>query len=162
MTQGSSNTTEQYMYVRQFANTFTAGITRCRPDNQCGYHGRTNYFWCYTDYSNYWDYCCTGTCIQDFDSEFVCASGTTLTRCGNGANKDVSGRKCLDTHQCGLHMETHLLSSPTYYWCLVDLDENWGYCCSPFNKCGKHEKSYDWCKTGVYESDGHWQYCNTN
>ncbi|KAK3598708.1 hypothetical protein CHS0354_003268 [Potamilus streckersoni] len=39
---------------------YTAGNTKCRYNNKCGYHQSSKYRWCYMD--NGWDYCCSGNC----------------------------------------------------------------------------------------------------
>ncbi|MBN3316738.1 ENDD1 protein, partial [Atractosteus spatula] len=41
-------------------STVTVNRTPCRPDQQCAKYGK-DYYWCYTDYSNNWEYCCSPT-----------------------------------------------------------------------------------------------------
>ncbi|KAL3878127.1 hypothetical protein ACJMK2_030549 [Sinanodonta woodiana] len=154
MIQYSISTTEQDIYLRQAGNmdnTWTAGNTKCRPSTRCDFHGGTSYSWCYTDYSNNWDYCCTGPCNSNGKPYLWCQSGDTFQYCGDGGSRDISGRKCLNTHRCGVHMDTSTarLNVPDRYWCLVDINGNWGFCCAPFSPCGKHGKTYNWCRVDV-------------
>ncbi|KAL3878135.1 hypothetical protein ACJMK2_030506 [Sinanodonta woodiana] len=159
------------MHIRQAANinnTKTAGNTKCRSGNSCDYREGTTYSWCYTDYSNYWDYCCTGPCTTDTRTFLWCPSGDKRQFCGSDATRDVSGRKCLDTHTCGIHLDYNVLGLVSALWCLVDLVGNWGYCCAPFSLCGKYGESYNWCTTSPFTKvsyagmDLNWQYCTIN
>ncbi|KAK3578037.1 hypothetical protein CHS0354_039584 [Potamilus streckersoni] len=154
------NNTEQRLYLQQKAQymdqTITAGNTRCRSNNKCGFHSGTGYSWCYTDYSNNWDYCCTGICSFVQNGFYWCPSGEVWQYCGSHLYKDIEGRPCLETHLCGLHNED---GDMVNYWCLVDLAGNWGYCCAPYSLCEKHGMDYLWCYTTRSSSGTKWQYC---
>uniref|UniRef100_A0A8C8S1W2 Endonuclease domain-containing 1 protein-like n=1 Tax=Pelusios castaneus TaxID=367368 RepID=A0A8C8S1W2_9SAUR len=39
-------------------STVTVSGKACRADHPCGLYGKS-YFWCYTDYQNNWEYCCS-------------------------------------------------------------------------------------------------------
>ncbi|KAL3878184.1 hypothetical protein ACJMK2_030553 [Sinanodonta woodiana] len=162
---GITKSTEHLVYLPEAANmdkTRTAGNTKCRSQSECGYHDGVNYSWCYTDYSDNWDYCCTGECTTEGATFLWCQSGLQAQYCGNTNTKDVNGRKCLGTHTCGTHMEDIYSPFADYYWCYVDMNANWGYCCSPFSNCGKHGESYNWCNTSRSSDSNSWDYCNIN
>ncbi|KAK3611127.1 hypothetical protein CHS0354_014874 [Potamilus streckersoni] len=129
---------------------YTAGGTMCRQDSNCGFHVGTSYSWCYVDYSDDWDYCCTAQCIWRIGKggKPKCVSGNTFQYCSapDDDAKDVDLRPCLPTHPCGIHNEG---GTSEYYWCYVDLNRNWGFCCSPFVPCAKYGRSYYWCDAGT-------------
>lgn len=133
----------------------TAGNTMCREDSPCGNRGYS-YSWCYTDYSNHWEYCCVGPCDYQDLSHKWCNVGSTWEYCGGypsgDESKDVKQRPCVQNYPCGKHGVY-----PRNYWCYVDADKNWDYCCSPESKCDFHGESYKWC----YTADGEyfWAYC---
>ena len=55
----------------------TAGNSICRPNHPCGYHGE-KYSWCYVDFNDNWEYCCTGNCGHNGDYKYNwCNSGST-------------------------------------------------------------------------------------
>ncbi|KAL3836077.1 hypothetical protein ACJMK2_021530 [Sinanodonta woodiana] len=139
-----------------FEINVTAGNTRCRLDNTCGFHKRTTYSWCYTDYSNNWGYCCTDTCRLKGKDFFWCPSGDTYQHCGGTRTSDVLGRPCLKDHQCGMHFEE---GQSGFHWCFVDLNLNWGYCCTVLETCDYHDESYKWCYISGYRRNNKWQYC---
>ncbi|KAL3836070.1 hypothetical protein ACJMK2_021523 [Sinanodonta woodiana] len=139
-----------------FKTDFTAGNTRCRHDNKCGFHQRTRYSWCYTNYSGGWGYCCTDYCRLHPRDYYWCPSGNWVEHCGGYQTKDVSGRPCLEDHVCGMHYEEGENGS---YWCYVDLNGNWGYCCAVLSPCDYRGKSYTWCYISGYTTHPFWQYC---
>ncbi|KAK3592316.1 hypothetical protein CHS0354_000872 [Potamilus streckersoni] len=158
--QGSINTTEQRIKSQDYINQternpnlrsnkdtqiFTAGNTMCRRDNKCGYHQRQRYKWCYTDYSDNWDFCCTGECWWNQNASYMWyQSGIRWTYCGGEQIHDIQNRECLLTFPCGLHQEV-TGKTQRYYWCYVDLAHNWDYCCAPDSPCEKRGYSYYWC-----------------
>ncbi|KAL3835855.1 hypothetical protein ACJMK2_021316 [Sinanodonta woodiana] len=137
---------------------YTAGRTLCRPNKYCGNHQQTSYSWCYTDFSDRWDYCCDGECNYYGGTYLWCSVGSTWQYCGNCLKKDVQGRQCLLTFPCGVH-KNELEQGDRYYWCYVDLDGNWDYCCAPHSKCGFHSKSYTWCYVGHDTSSDAYREC---
>ncbi|KAL3836080.1 hypothetical protein ACJMK2_021533 [Sinanodonta woodiana] len=139
-----------------FKTNFTAGNTRCRYDNTCGFHQGTEYSWCYRDYSDGWGYCCTDYCRMQPRDYLWCPSGKSWQHCGGFKTKDVSGRPCLEDHLCGMHYEE---GENGYHWCLVDLNRNWGYCCAPHSACANRGYSYTWCYISGDITYYDWQYC---
>ncbi|XP_045157066.2 uncharacterized protein LOC123523457 [Mercenaria mercenaria] len=126
-------------------DSFTAGITRCRSGNRCGYHGYS-YSWCYVDFSNSWDYCCTGSCGFGSNTNYMwCSSGSTWQYCGKAGRRDVEGRLCLKGFPCGMHQE---IGKANYYWCYTDSSRNWGKCCQPWDQCKSKCGKYSACYTG--------------
>ncbi|KAL3835862.1 hypothetical protein ACJMK2_021323 [Sinanodonta woodiana] len=123
---------------------YTAGRTLCRANTSCDNYQGTSYSWCYTDFSNRWDYCCDGECNYHDKTYLWCSAGDTWQYCGNCLTRDLQGRPCLDTFPCGVH-NNELKQVMSYYWCYVDLNGNWDYCCAPHRKCRKGSKSYNWC-----------------
>ncbi|KAL3835911.1 hypothetical protein ACJMK2_021372 [Sinanodonta woodiana] len=123
---------------------FTAGRTMCRNNHFCGTHDNTPFSWCYTDFSDNWDYCCTGECNYYGYDYLWCKSGIRWQYCGSCLKKDVKGRQCLATFPCGLHLELGG-KEDRYYWCYVDLDKNWEYCCAPHSQCAQRGYKYFWC-----------------
>lgn len=107
----------------------TAGNSFCRVNHTCGYYGKT-YMWCFTTYSDHWDYCCTGPCYEKVI--FVgssCSSGSTYARCGGGGTRSKTGTLCLSDFPCGHH---HDIASRVFmlysHWCYIDFNMNWDYC----------------------------------
>ncbi|KAK3592315.1 hypothetical protein CHS0354_000870 [Potamilus streckersoni] len=157
---GSINTTEQSFQSQYFINQtehhpnlrmnpipvhiWTAGNTMCRPNNVCGFQQKTNYKWCYTDYSDNWDYCCIGACDFQGTTYMWCQTGKRWTYCGEYLKHDIQGRPCLFTFPCGLHQEV-TGKTQRFYWCYVDVAHNWDYCCAPWSECKKHGFTYNWC-----------------
>ncbi|KAL3835850.1 hypothetical protein ACJMK2_021311 [Sinanodonta woodiana] len=137
---------------------YTAGRTMCRTNSVCGYEQGTSYKWCYTDFSNTWDYCCTGECNYYGAKYLYCSVGSTWQYCGNCLKKDIKGRPCLLTFPCGVHKK-ELIEGNRYYWCYVDLDLNWDYCCAPHSKCGYHSTSFNWCYIGDDTSSDAYREC---
>ncbi|KAL3836069.1 hypothetical protein ACJMK2_021522 [Sinanodonta woodiana] len=126
----------------------TAGRTFCRSNAKCGRGLRSSFRWCHTDFNDRWDYCCDGECNYHGKTFLWCSAGKTWQYCGNCLTKDVQGRSCLSTFPCGVH-KNELNQGDRYYWCYVDLDGNWEYCCAPHSKCSMQSKSYNWCYIGV-------------
>ncbi|CAN0417222.1 unnamed protein product [Lampetra planeri] len=62
----------------------TVSGRRCRFDFPCGSHSK-NYFWCYTDINNNWEYCCA-------PDTYCHKNGTSFDRC----YVDVIGKKHLE------------------------------------------------------------------
>lgn len=132
-----------YLVIEQYDRDFTIEGDWCRQDSACGFHGK-EYMWCYTDWDNNWDYCCNG-------SECIFLNGQRYTRCWTGDTWRscsirssliaVSGKRCLQDHECGLHGES-------YYWCYTDLAKSWDYCCQPSHVCDYYGETYKWCYTG--------------
>ncbi|KAL3836085.1 hypothetical protein ACJMK2_021538 [Sinanodonta woodiana] len=137
---------------------FTAGNSECRWNEKCGYHGDVRYSWCYTDYSDSWDYCCTSQCDFDEQNYKTCISGNTRQYCGQSGEIDIQGRPCLENHPCGVHTND-LRGSARYYWCYVDLNENWDFCCAPHSPCEKRSSSYTWCQIDVSKAITFWKPC---
>ncbi|KAL3835851.1 hypothetical protein ACJMK2_021312 [Sinanodonta woodiana] len=137
---------------------YTAGRTMCRSNNACGQHGGTSYTWCYTDFADGWDYCCTGECNYNGETYLWCSSGNTWQYCGNCLKTDIQGRPCLLTFPCGVH-KNYLPETDRYYWCYVDLDKNWDYCCAPHSKCGYHSWNFNWCYIGADTTNDVWRTC---
>ncbi|XP_074873176.1 uncharacterized protein LOC142024817 isoform X2 [Carettochelys insculpta] len=118
----------------------------------CGKHDSA-YSWCYTSYSNNWDYCCTDKCSVNPNSrKYECARGDgTATECSpQYSAATVSGKACRADHPCGLY-------NKSYFWCYTDYRDNWEYCCSPQHFCGDHDKDHLWCYTRDPEKS--WEYC---
>ncbi|KAK3591192.1 hypothetical protein CHS0354_003818 [Potamilus streckersoni] len=163
--QRSINTTEESIKSQYFNNQtehypsftidpfsfpiWTAGNTLCRVPHICNFHQSSSYKWCYTDYSDSWDYCCAGSCGFDRATYMWCQTGTEWTYCGGNKKHDIQGRPCLESFPCGLHPEI-TGKSEKYYWCYVDLFHNWDYCCAPWNICDKRGSTYHSCY--VYNS----------
>lgn len=140
---------------KQYKNTNIAfDGTLCRPGHNCGKHDES-YLWCYTDWSDNWQYCCEDDC--DFGEEgytYCTTAGNSWNYCSQTSSMIPikSERRCLQDHQCGLYGET-------YYWCYVDLNKNWDYCCQPWDLCRDRKDGYKkWCYTGR-EKEKSWQYC---
>ena len=137
----------------------TAGNSLCRVDSPCGNHGYS-YSWCYTDYSNNWEYCCVGPCYHHGGTIGYkwCNVGSTWEYCGSYFSgdhdevRDVKQRPCLPNYPCGKHG-----ASSRRYWCYVDANKNWDYCCSPESACDYHGGTYKWCYTA--DNGYHWDYC---
>ncbi|KAL3836091.1 hypothetical protein ACJMK2_021544 [Sinanodonta woodiana] len=126
------------------SNQFTAGNTKCRGNDVCRNQQNKNYHWCYTDYSDNWDYCCTSQCVYAGATYLWCQSGAWWQYCGHNGTTDIQGRPCIKTAPCGVH-KNDLISSNKYYWCYVDLNGNWDFCCAPHSKCKDISDSYGWC-----------------
>ncbi|KAK3609881.1 hypothetical protein CHS0354_015073 [Potamilus streckersoni] len=137
---------------------YTAGRTMCRSNDVCGFGEGTTYSWCFVDYFHDWDYCCTGPCDYAGWSYLWCQSGSSWQYCGNCLTKDVQGRPCLDTFPCGLHLED-IDEIGRFYWCYVDLEQNWDYCCAPHSKCKKYDDKTGWCYVGGDKQNDMWTYC---
>ncbi|KAL3835860.1 hypothetical protein ACJMK2_021321 [Sinanodonta woodiana] len=138
---------------------FTAGRTLCWANTQCDNHLEQPYKWCYTDYSNRWDYCCNGDCNFHGKTYLWCYAGLKHWQyCGNCLTYDVQGRKCLINMPCGVH-KNELKAGDSFYWCYVDLNLNWDYCCAPHSRCGQGAESYDWCYVGTDITSDAWRYC---
>ncbi|KAL3836092.1 hypothetical protein ACJMK2_021545 [Sinanodonta woodiana] len=140
------------------SNQFTAGNTKCRGNEDCGYHKGTKYSWCYTDYSDNWDYCCTTRCGYDGEEYLWCQSGDQWQYCGNNRTTDVQGRSCLKTYPCGVH-KNELRSIDRYYWCYVDLNGTFDVCCAPHSPCLKRVSRTPWCYVGVSKLNKAWVRC---
>ncbi|KAL3847338.1 hypothetical protein ACJMK2_018253 [Sinanodonta woodiana] len=135
---------------------YTAGRTSCRADNKCDFHGGVSYKYCYVDYSDNWDYCCTGPCDYHQGTTYLwCESGSKSQYCGNAGNINIDGRTCYYSHPCGMHQEK---GKEPFYWCYVDHKLNWNRCCRPGSKCDYHGAAYKWCYTG-YQKDTSWYEC---
>ncbi|KAK3600450.1 hypothetical protein CHS0354_037856 [Potamilus streckersoni] len=146
--------------IQRSDDEFTAGNTKCRIDNKCGYHQGTEYSWCYTDYSDKYGYCCIDRCRKEDKPYFWCSAGKSWKHwqyCGGYEVTDVTGRPCLETHKCGAHYED---GENGFHWCFVDLNRNWGYCCSPNHFCDRHGGEYPWCYITIRDYDMNWRYCN--
>ncbi|KAK3591196.1 hypothetical protein CHS0354_003822 [Potamilus streckersoni] len=137
---------------------WTAGNTLCRGNNYCDFHQSTKYTWCFTDYSDSWDYCCTGSCDFHQNSYVWCQTGTEWAYCGGNQTYDIQARHCLATFPCGLHQEVPG-NDERHFWCYVDLRLNWDYCCAPWNTCDKHGYSYNWCYIMNSKLSDKWQEC---
>ncbi|KAL3847363.1 hypothetical protein ACJMK2_018278 [Sinanodonta woodiana] len=137
------------------SNNKTAGNSFCRWDQTCGFHEKQPYSFCYVDYSNRWDYCCTGECDYHGYSYLHCKTGNTWQYCGEAGTMDIDGRPCHYLHPCGMHLEAKTAST---YWCYVDHRKNYGICCQPSSSCDNHGESYKWCWTG-YKKETSWKYC---
>ncbi|KAL3836093.1 hypothetical protein ACJMK2_021546 [Sinanodonta woodiana] len=155
-TEDNSNTRETNIpSSARRVSQFTAGRTKCRRDENCGYHQKTDYSWCYTDYSDGWDYCCTGICSY-YTNSLECPSGSQRQYCGSVRKSDIQGRPCLDTFPCGIH-KNELQKGNTYYWCYVDLDGNWDFCCAPHSGCQKRSSRSAWCNVEASTFSTAWQ-----
>ena len=139
-------------YNREF---ITAGNSLCRQDHKCGKYGES-FSWCYTDYSNNWDYCCTDSCATRGENYLWCHSGSRWQYCGDAGMVNVVGRHCLPSSPCGLHLDVN--ANTNYYWCYEDNNKNWQYCCQPTCPCNWYSEGYTWCYTG-YKLHTKWQYC---
>ena len=139
-------------YNREF---ITAGNSLCRQDHKCGKYGKS-FSWCYTDYSNNWDYCCTDSCATRGENYLWCHSGSRWQYCGDAGTVNVKGRHCLPSSPCGLHLDVN--ANTNYYWCYEDNNKNWQYCCQPTCPCNWYSEGYKWCYTG-YKLHTKWQYC---
>ncbi|KAK3611058.1 hypothetical protein CHS0354_028539 [Potamilus streckersoni] len=109
----------------------TAGNSRCRSNHKCSTYGK-EFYWCYTDDSGKWDYCCDGDCIKVGSIRkpiMECGTGTTYASCGGSGDRAADGTKCRSLHPCG----THGSKRPGYYWCYDD-DNNEKECCNPYNE----------------------------
>ncbi|XP_062570556.1 uncharacterized protein LOC134232586 [Saccostrea cucullata] len=136
------------------ADSFTAGNTRCRSDNRCGFNQGTSYSWCYVNFNGDWDYCCTGSCGFNEKTDYMwCRSGDRWQYCGNGGNITIGGQLCLAEFPCGMHQEN---GKASYYWCYTGT--YWDYCCQPWDTCSTHGYEYNWCYTG-YKKQTKYQYC---
>ncbi|KAL3847367.1 hypothetical protein ACJMK2_018282 [Sinanodonta woodiana] len=133
----------------------TAGNSFCRPGQTCGYQEGKRYSFCYVDYSNNWDYCCTGPCDYHGKSYMWCLSGYKWQYCGDAGYLNIDGIPCYHSHPCGMHQEA---SKESDYWCYVDHKLSWNRCCAPSSKCDYHGLSYKWCYTG-YKKDTDWYEC---
>ncbi|KAL3836079.1 hypothetical protein ACJMK2_021532 [Sinanodonta woodiana] len=143
-----------------FKEDVTAGNSKCRFDNKCGFHQDTTYSWCFVDYSGYWGSCCTDSCrITGRDFLWCPTGGTTYQHCGGHSTKDVLGRQCLENHPCGTHFEE---GGNGVHWCFVDLNQNWGYCCAPRDKCDYNGERYKWCHVSGDVTSTRWQYCKND
>ncbi|KAL3847331.1 hypothetical protein ACJMK2_018246 [Sinanodonta woodiana] len=123
----------------------TAGNSFCRSDHTCGYHEGQAYSFCYVDYSDNWDYCCTGKCDYHEYSYLWCASGNKWQYCGDAGLISIDGTPCHYLHPCGMHQEK---GKDSTYWCYVDHRLNWRRCCAPSSKCDYYGYNYKWCYTG--------------
>ena len=128
----------------------TAGNTMCREDSPCDYYGYS-YYWCYTDHSNNWEYCCSGTCGYQGYNYRWCNSGNTWEYCGEYDTgkgfRTVADKLCLNIYPCGKHA-----AYSYYYWCYTDANKNWDYCCAPGEAC-----TDNYCYTGDKSSGS--EYC---
>ena len=134
-----------YLVIEQYDRDFTIGGDWCRQDSACGFHGE-EYMWCYIDWhkNNRWDYCCRGSeCIFLNGQRYTrCWTGDTWTSCSIRSSLiAVSGERCLQEHECGLHGES-------YYWCYTHVGGYWEYCCQPSHVCDYYGETYKWCYTG--------------
>lgn len=94
-------------------------------------------------YGSSWDYCCKNDC--DFiDLEKI------VLKCNVGGGYIykcfmrllmiivIGGRCCYD-YECGFY-------GYKYYWCYIDFNDNWEYCCWLLYWCNKYfGKFYNWC-----------------
>ncbi|KAL3836094.1 hypothetical protein ACJMK2_021547 [Sinanodonta woodiana] len=158
-TEDNTNTTENNVHLTETkVSQFTAGRTKCRGSENCGYHLQKDYSWCYTDYSDNWDFCCTGLCVY-YDDSLACPSGSMRQFCGSNRISDIQGRRCLDNYPCGVH-KNDINVVDRYYWCYVDLDGNWDYCCAPHSVCKIHDRSViPWCFVSASTLDKFWMKC---
>ncbi|KAK3591233.1 hypothetical protein CHS0354_003867 [Potamilus streckersoni] len=153
--------TDEYLrgLIQRRTKNITAGNTVCRTNEICRFHQQADYMWCHTDYSNNWDYCCTGDCgYNDARNYLWCPSGSRWQYCGNDRTRDVYGRFCLETFKCGVHKED-LRDGDYYFWCYVDLNKNWGLCCAPHSPCKKRFSSSPWCYISASKLGRSWQRC---
>lgn len=132
---------DEYIVVDSTDKRFSARTSRCREDHPCDFYGEP-YSWCYIDWDGNSEYCCTSPCGFGKDTEYSwCYSGklSNWDYCSQRSSMvSVSGKKCLDDHECGLH-------SKAYHWCYTDLVGNWEYCCQPWHECSYHGTDYKWC-----------------
>ena len=136
------------------AASVTLDGTHCRNGHTCGFYDE-DYLWCYTDWSNNWDYCCEDDCdFRNKTSYMWCITGNNQrwNYCSQRSSVvAISGNPCLQEHECGLHGES-------YHWCFTDLNKNWDYCCQPWHPCGYHGEKYKWCYCGRSKKSK-WKYC---
>ncbi|TFJ97180.1 endonuclease domain-containing 1 protein-like [Platysternon megacephalum] len=128
----------------------TAKGWRC-VGQACGYHGY-DYRGCNTSHSGDWDYCCTEKCTMDQESNrYDCSRGDGYsTKCSpQYSTITVSGKACRADHPCGLYEKS-------CFWCYIDYQQNWEYCCSPQHYCGDNGYSYQWCY--IQDTEKSWQY----
>ncbi|KAL3836090.1 hypothetical protein ACJMK2_021543 [Sinanodonta woodiana] len=141
-----------------YVSKFTSGNTKCRGDDICNDSLNITSSWCYTDYSDNWDYCCTSKCDYNGEKFLWCQSGVFWQYCGNNRTTDIQGRACLETYPCGAH-SNDLSPDDAYYWCYVDLDGNWDYCCAPHTPCSFYSKNYAWCHVELSSAGKLWKKC---
>ncbi|XP_060570072.1 uncharacterized protein LOC132728447 [Ruditapes philippinarum] len=146
---------DEYIIVPSRESSLSAGGSRCRDDHPCGYH-KESYQWCYTDWSNNWDYCCIDDCgLRDSTSYSWCYTSNSKhwSYCSQRSSMiGVEGKRCRADHECGLH-------GKFYHWCYTDTVDNWQYCCQPWHTCDKHNRSYKWCYVG-FEKETEEKFCN--
>ncbi|KAK3610957.1 hypothetical protein CHS0354_039009 [Potamilus streckersoni] len=166
MTAGNENPTEdenrpetdsQYGLKLQQRSTseWTAGNTKCRHGNVCGYHQSTTYSYCYVDYSYNWDYCCTSACDYFGKDYLWCSAGSEWQYCGDAGYVGVDNIGCYYSHKCGAHQE---YGKENYFWCYIDHKLNWRKCCAPSSPCDTYGLLYKWCYTGL-KNISYWEHC---
>ena len=148
--QAKSLVEDEYLIIPDLSadnSTITIGGDRCRDLSSCAFGGYT-YKWCYTDWSDNWDYCCKDKCMfREGYNYLTCETGDGLKGCSSRSSIfTIKGERCLGDHECGLHGES-------YYWCYTDIAKHWNYCCQPWHTCEKHKKTADkWCYVGQSRS----------
>ncbi|MEW8546647.1 MAG: hypothetical protein AB2693_24280, partial [Candidatus Thiodiazotropha sp.] len=144
--------TDNYVVVPSLSNTLSAMGDRCRDGHPCGFHGQ-QYYWCYTDWSNNWDYCCRDECDFRGSSYQWCHAGSKWAYCSQPFSMiTLPGRTCREDHECGTH-------GKAYFWCYTDKEKNWEYCCQPWHDCLYYGSSFKWCYTG-YKKKQKWKKCH--
>lgn len=150
---------DEYLIVPNLSaagSEVTLNGDRC-INSSCSVGGGKFHRWCYTDWSKTQGQCCVSECKfrggKDHQTCFTGASNTDEKACSSRFSAiAVSGQPCLAEHECGLH-------GYSYYWCYVDIDKNWDYCCQPWHACAKYSTNYDkWCYAGKTKKSK-WKYC---
>lgn len=157
--QASPPPVDEYLIVPNLAadeSDVTIQGKRC-IDSTCGFNGKKEK-WCYTDWAKSAEAkCCFTQCKfnggKDHQTCQTNNTKSTETSCSvRYSSINVKGQRCLAEHKCGLH-------GYSYYWCYIDLDKNWDYCCQPWHVCDTHKYSYKWCYTGKTKESKD-QYCS--
>lgn len=147
--------TEGVLCNRFSSDSFTAGNTLCRNGSRCDFQGYP-YKWCYVDFNDAWDYCCTSPCGFAQNTNYMwCESGSRWQHCGDAGTVTVEKQQCLSEYPCGMHQER---GGADFYWCYIDAVRSWEHCCQPQDTCSKKGETYDWCWTGK-ENGTVWMYC---
>ena len=157
--QTTSPPVDEYLIVPNLAadeSDVTIQGKRC-INSTCGFNGKKEK-WCYTDWAKSTEAkCCFTQCKfngrKDHQTCQTNSTKSTETSCSiRYSSVNVKGQRCLAEHECGLH-------GYSYYWCYIDLDKNWDYCCQPWHVCSIHTNSYKWCYTGKTK-ESNYQYCS--
>lgn len=157
--QATSPPVDEYLIVPNLAadeSDVTIQGKRC-INSTCGFNGKKEK-WCYTDWAKSTEAkCCFTQCKfngrKDHQTCQTNSTKSTETSCSiRYSSVNVKGQHCLAEHECGLH-------GYSYYWCYIDLDKNWDYCCQPWHVCSIHTNSYKWCYTGKTK-ESNYQYCS--